>query len=122
MPAPLVSKKPAPTIDDFLDHIDYIVKLVGVEHVGLGLDSIERAREEPETRSDFSRLWHRRRPDIFGPETPEGNYWPQPEGIDTVAKVPNITKGLAARDYSDDQIQKILGGNWLRIYEEVWGG
>jgi membrane dipeptidase len=32
----------------------------------------------------------------------------------------NITKGLVARGYSDAEIRKILGGNWLRVFGEVF--
>lgn len=111
------------TIEDFLDHIDYIANLVGIDHVGLGLDSVEVFTEEPDSHPEFHRLspvWHARRPDIFLPSPPEGGEWPSPKGLETVAKAPNITKGLVARGYSDEEILKVLGGNWLRVYEEVW--
>jgi membrane dipeptidase len=46
---------------------------------------------------------------------------PYAKDIDDMSKVPNITRGLAARGYSDEDIIKILGGNWLRVFEEVAG-
>jgi len=42
------------------------------------------------------------------------------EDLETVDKAPNITKGLVARGYSDDEIEKILGGNFLRVFRNVW--
>ena len=74
------------TVDDWLDHVDHIVDLVGPDHVGLG--------------SDFD----------------GGCGFP---GMDDIAKVPNITRGLVARGSADGDIAKILGGNDLRVFKEV---
>jgi membrane dipeptidase len=39
--------------------------------------------------------------------------------LEDITKVPNITKGLVARGYSEDDIEKILGKNFLRVFEEI---
>ena len=67
-----------------IDHIDYVVKLVGVDYVGLG--------------SDFD-----------GISAP-------PKDMDDVTHLPAITQELQRRGYSDDDIRKILGGNFLRVF------
>jgi membrane dipeptidase len=109
------------TLEDLLDHIDYIVRLVSVDHVGLGLDhtdAIERFPEPP--KDDEGMIWRKRRPEMLG--TWEQFYTaPYSKDIEDMRKVPNITKGLVARGYSDEDILKILGGNWLRIFGEVAG-
>jgi len=102
-----------PTIEDVLDHIDYISDLVGVEHVGIGLDLIEGWPLERHRLLD-------RRPDIWGRPTPQGTY-DYPEGLDSIDKLPNLAKGLIARGYSDREIRKILGENWLRVFRKAWG-
>ena len=66
-----------------LDHIDYIVKLVGVDYVGLG--------------SDFDGIDS------------------SPVELDGVEDFPKITEGLVKRGYSESDIKKILGGNFLRV-------
>lgn len=76
-----------PTISDLVDHVDYIVKLVGVEYVGLG--------------SDF---------DGIGVT---------PKGLNDVSFYPEITKELVKRGYTENEIRKILGGNFLRVIEKV---
>ncbi len=43
-----------------------------------------------------------------------------PTGFQTMAELPNLTAGLVARGYSDETILKILGGNYLRIFRQVW--
>lgn len=74
-----------PPLSLLLDHLDYIVKLAGVDHVGLG--------------SDFDGV----------------NSLPQQ--LDDVTTMPLITKELLARGYSKKDIRKILGGNFLRLFE-----
>lgn len=73
-----------PPLSLLIDHIDYIVKLAGVDHVGLGsdFDGIESA----------------------------------PLGLDGVQDMPLITKALMERGYSEKDIKKILGGNFVRVF------
>ena len=47
--------------------------------------------------------------------------WTYPAGIETPDKLPNLTTGLLRRGFSDDGVKKILGENWLRVFEAVWG-
>jgi len=74
-----------PSIELLIDHIDYIVKLIGVDHVGLGAD-------------------------FDGAES-------FPLGIDGVADYPKITSALLKRGYKPNEVTKILGGNFLRIFK-----
>lgn len=110
------------TLDDVLNQIDYAVNLMGVDHVGIGSDLSDycaRTLEIPEYSS--VRRYRPLRPDVFG-LGPTDRYDPFPVGIDSHAKMLNITRGLVSRGYSDENIKKILGGNWLRLFREVWGG
>jgi membrane dipeptidase len=72
-----------PPLSMLLDHLDYIVKLAGVDHVGIG--------------SDFD-----------GINT-------APQQLDDVTSYPLITKNLLERGYSKKEVQKIMGGNLLRV-------
>jgi membrane dipeptidase len=74
-----------PSLSRLLDHLDYIVRLIGVDHVGLG--------------SDFDGI----------PSTPKP--------LDDVTSFPLITKALLERGYSKTDIKKILGGNFIRVFE-----
>jgi len=42
------------------------------------------------------------------------------KGLEDTSKVPNLTKALVARGYSDQDVEKILGGNFLRVIKKVW--
>ena len=74
-------------ISKLIDHIDHIVKVAGVDHVGIGAD-FDGANDMPEGASDVSML-------------------------------PNITYELLKRGYSEPDIRKILGGNFLRAFAEA---
>jgi len=74
-----------PPFSALFDHLDYIVKLVGVDYVGLG--------------SDFDGITS------------------SPQQLDDVTAYPLITKELLARGYSKKDVQKILGGNFIRVFK-----
>lgn len=76
---------PPVNVSRIVDHIDHIVKLVGVDHVGIG--------------SDFD-----------GVQITTAD-------LATVAELPNLTKELLRRGYSESDVAKILGGNMLRVME-----
>jgi membrane dipeptidase len=44
-----------------------------------------------------------------------------PKGMETVTRFPNIARGLVARGYSDNEINKVLGQNFLRVFKRVFG-
>jgi membrane dipeptidase len=115
-----VARKRKPTLDDLLDHADYIVKLVGVEHLSVGIDYYEGmagvAKDEDAKALYIQRVeagtWN---PRDYGPPP-----WHYPEGIEMPDQLPNLTAGLLSRGYSDDDVKKILGLNLIRIFKEVW--
>ena len=110
------------TVDDVLDQIHYAVNLMGIDHVGMGTDMSNYAARTLELPRDSNiRLVRHLRPDVFG-VGPTDKYDPFPIGLDNHAKMLNLTRGLMKRGYSDEDTKKVLGGNWLRIFEDVWGG
>jgi membrane dipeptidase len=86
------------TIEHVLDHIDHLVKLVGVEHVGIGSDVDLDGRD--------IRIRPTRRFDL--------------DGIDYARKIYDLTEGLFKRNYSSENIELILGGNFERALTETW--
>lgn len=102
------------TIDDLLDHIDYVVKLVGADHVGIGTDW-----PMPQTKwmaLDFKKyLAH-----TMGFKKGDGPSTEYVKGLKEYRTFGNITRGLVARGYCNEDISKIIGGNWVRVFKEVW--
>ena len=122
--SPLLSldqSKERSTLGLFLDHIDHAVGLVGVDHVGISTDTNWKGLDEGWC-SKTMMYWRRDRPDVYGYDKPLDLYPPPPVGLERVSALPNITKGLVARGYSDGEIVKIWGSNWLRVFERVWRG
>jgi membrane dipeptidase len=110
-----------PTLDDLLNHIDHFVKLVGVEHVGIGMDYVEAFQEAATVVPPPSVVtWRTRRPDIFGPLSAFGRQ-SYPIGVESVSKLPNLTQGLFDRGYSEADAQALLGGSWLRAMRKFCG-
>lgn len=108
-------------INDMLDHIDYAVQLVGPEHVGIGTDNrywgllgqpSGRKKGNPQWWSNWS-LEHR----VNDPECKEETMW----GSLTWTNWPYFTVGLLKRGYSDEDIKKIIGGNYFRLFAECCG-
>jgi membrane dipeptidase len=112
------------TINDYLAHINYVADLVGVDHVGIGADIIEFLDSRFVDEMRLRAVSHLTQPiDTYL----EAGYLAKtsyetfyPSEFNSIAKSLNITKGLVASGYSDDEILKILGGNFLRLFGRVW--
>ncbi|QIZ36526.1 dipeptidase [Saccharopolyspora sp. ASAGF58] len=97
-----------PTIDDLIDHLDYFVQLIGIDHVGLGIDYFDDSGWQ--TNVDLG---------VWDPEEYPRPPWPWAlDGTNSV----EFAQRVAERGYGNDDIRKILGGNFLRVFREVWGG
>lgn len=75
-------------VEDIVEDIEYVMGIVGPDHVGLGSD-------------------------LYGMER-------APKGLEDMSKLPAITERLVQRGHSDEVILKILGGNYMRVFEQVW--
>ena len=77
------------TLDDAVAAIDHVVKVAGIDHVGIG--------------TDFDGI-----PDV-------------PKGLEDASKMPALVAALRKKGYSESDVQKIMGGNFLRVMREVIG-
>ncbi|HKP29263.1 MAG TPA: membrane dipeptidase [Gemmatimonadales bacterium] len=113
-----VSKKPRSTLDDYIAHIEHVAKLVGIDHVGIGTDSsIGGWRidfpDEKTFRDFHAQFKYKPGVDLRWP--------PFIEEIDVPDKMYIIQKRLASKGFSSTDIDKILGGNFFRVYKEIIG-
>lgn len=75
---------PLPGVEEWVDHVDYAIELVGDDHVGIGLDMLAGG----DNMRDFD-----------------------------ATEYPRLTEVMRARGYSQSRIRKVLGENWLRMFE-----
>lgn len=99
-----------PTLEDYMAHFEYMANLVGPEHIGIGSDIFEYYTK-------------------FYWETHTKLFYDSPWFFDTVFNADlrrvdqyiNVTRGLVALGFSDQDIRNILGLNFLRVFRQVWG-
>lgn len=101
------------TIKEYIDVIDYLVEMVGVEHVAVGTDFVE---EQPREFFDWLLTGKSKK----GPGMDLDHPITFPIGIQRASDFPNITQALLDRGYSKSNIQQIMGKNWFRLYQNVW--
>jgi membrane dipeptidase len=111
-----VSKSSNPSIEVVLDHIDYIANLVGWRHVSLGTDWPNQVPDDVQQKvlGDVYREIGFRAEDRL-------DITDRVVGFDDYRDLPNITRGLVKRGYSDEQVQGILGENALRVFGAICG-
>lgn len=118
---PFVSASPRPSLDDFVRHIDHMVNLTGIDHVALGIDYF--TGQHPIAADAVAAALYQRLIDEgrWSPKayTPPPYYYPA--GIETPEGLPNLTHRLLQRGYGIEDVKKIMGGNWVRVFREVWG-
>ncbi len=103
------------TLDDYLDRIEYLVQMVGPDHVALGSDMCQ---EQPRTWFEWLFSTQGTIPASQVADTPEP--YVHLDGFASSAEFQNIGEGLEKRGYSQGDVEKIMGGNWLRLFGEVW--
>ena len=106
------------TLSDYVDAIDDLVERIGIDHVGIGTDYTQ------DQSRDFFRWLLSRQGTIPQEEWLASFPDPviHPTGMETPDKLSAVSRELQARGYSDEDIEKVLGGNFLRLFRQVWRG
>lgn len=143
--APLCATTPGewPTITDYIRHIEYVAELVGIDHVAIGSDSeATPGGVAPELALQMGEVGRvgRGADNSIGtvsqamgmskPRTKPMTYFEMAQalqqdswgatGVETIEKLPNLADTLIQSGWSDEDTQKLLGGNLLRVYEASW--
>ena len=110
----LTERHPRHTLDSCMEHFEYAVRLLGIDHVGFGPDTMF---------GDHVGL-HRAYAAQLSVTKVLGNKSFQPvayvDGLENPADFPNIVRWLVRHGYSDEDIAKVMGGNALRVLKQVW--
>jgi len=101
------------TIEHIVDHIDHVVKLVGIEHVGIGSDADLNGYDDmpadqlKQLRASYKASY------AFRDKI-------DTDGYDHPQKIFDLTEALIRRGYSDDNISAVLGSNFRRLLGATW--
>jgi membrane dipeptidase len=101
------------TVDDYVEAIGYVINIVGEDCVGVGTDFTQGYDKAFFDWITHDKGRHRRLTD-FGTIQ-------NPEGIRTIGEMPNLTAAMEKAGWSAARIEKVIGGNWLRVFADVWG-
>ncbi len=104
------------TIEHYCDHIEYAANLIGHEHVAVSTDYPPQGIEPWATREN----WYLPRLKSFKPSY-EVRWPPWIPELDTPDRFRNVVRILGRRGWSDDQLEQLLGLNWLRLFRETIG-
>ncbi|MBI3978175.1 MAG: membrane dipeptidase [Chloroflexi bacterium] len=96
------------TLAAYVDHVEHAVKVGGVDHVGIGTDFMKMTSQMRAYQS------------VAG-ETP-GPHGPRPapfEDLNSPEHLPNVTAELLRRGWSEADVEKVIGGNFARVFRQV---
>ncbi len=99
--ARVLSEDPEVRPEHMVQHIEYLIGLVGPEHVGLGIDYVYD--QDFDMRTQWS-----------------PHYAGRPVGVLEPEALPQVTDQLLARGHSEAVVRGVLGENWLRVADAVW--
>lgn len=87
------------SVSKFIDHLDHVVQVAGIDHVGIGFDLCDSFKDYLQIEQEL----------------------PSTDIINTHAGLGEFTAELIRRNYSEEDILKILGENFLRVYRQTAG-
>jgi membrane dipeptidase len=118
---PFLTTKGQPQREDLIRHLEHAVNVCGEDHVGIGTDnpllgfeindkSRKEQREFYESRAKRGIAAPGEAPDVFN----------MVEGYNDVSRYERLTSDLSRRGWSSARTEKVLGGNFMRLFGEVW--
>ena len=96
MGLPFVVDPDAPTLSRWLDHFDHAVAVMGIEHVGIGADFVDRVEPGKDEKARLAL-----------------------EGFAGPEDFPSLVTALRGRGYEGERLEAVMGGNWLRILRQA---
>ncbi len=109
---PVKDVPPQVTVSRYVDEFDYLMKLVGPDHIGLGPDfthGLTGFAVDPKTSFQFPlEMTYKQYPIRYA------------KGFEDITQLSNVSAEMRKRGYSAENIDKILGGNWMRVYRAAW--
>jgi membrane dipeptidase len=120
---PFLTLDSHPKGSDLIAHIEHVANVAGEDHVGLGTDNgvLPQIVDAESTRK--LNEWAQKRIDAGIAAPGEGlNVWPMVADYNSVDRYRRLAADLQKRGWSEARLEKLFGGNFLRVYKEAWGG
>ena len=109
-----------PKLEDFLTAIDYVVNLIGIDHVAIGTDMSHGTYPDGDLIRQRNAGSASRYSELI--EVSSRSRLRYVEGFDDYGQIVDVIDAMKKRGYSEADVAKILGGNFLRVFRAVWGG
>lgn len=102
-----------PSLEEFFKHMDYLLNLVGPDHVGIGTDINRDLTDGLWFAGTTGKLW---------PEMTQGMTYSTrfTKGFTSRSNFSEVVHAMLDRGYEEAVIRKIIGGNWQRLFGRVW--
>lgn len=108
---------------DLIAHVEHVARIAGEDHVGIGSDNgvlpivLDAKTKEKMKKWQLERI----KAGIAAPGEAVGVY-PLLEDYNSIDRYQRFANALAKRGWSQSRLEKLMGGNFLRVYREAWGG
>ena len=115
----LAASPKQPTVDDYMAHMEHALKVVGEDHVGIGSDvGIEPFDTSEKGMAEFRKNEDaRQKAGLAAPEEDRPTYV---VGLNTPRRIEVIADALLKRGYPARTAEKVIGGNFARVFGEIW--
>jgi len=120
---PFLTADSHPKGEDLLRHVEHVANVAGEDHVGIGTDNgvLPQATDAEATRKLHEWAAARIKAGIAAPG--EGlDVWPMVKDYNSIDRYRRFAADLAKRGWSEARLEKLMGGNFLRVYKDAWGG
>jgi membrane dipeptidase len=118
---PFLRPSGQPQKEDLLRHLDHALNVCGEDHIGIGTDQFLRGRVVDDAARQRQREFFERRQRL-GIAAPgeAADVFNHVDGYNDMERFERITLDLSARGWPGRRIDKLLGGNFDRLFREVW--
>ncbi len=107
------------TVESFCDMVARTADLMGIDHIGLGSDLCQ---DQPDSVVEWMRVGRWTKDIDYGEGSAgDAGFPPMPSWFGGNLDFGNIANGLRAHGFADADVEKVMGGNWLRFFEESFG-
>jgi membrane dipeptidase len=108
-----------PRVEDYMEHMEHALKVVGEEHVGIGSDvGVAPFDTSAKGMAEFAKEEEERQ--RSGLSAPEEDRPPYVEGLNTPRRIEIICDQLLKRGYPPSVAEKVIGANFARVFADIW--